>query len=108
MVVLYRNGVRLPARELLHRDPPAGYLVCRDLYTAPAWYACLFSDEEMKHETMRLMRVQLERENGGVRLYGGLEVDDRGRQDMRQAWLCTPTPPRAREILLDMLARKGG
>jgi hypothetical protein len=60
----------------------------------------------MQHEAKRLMRVQLERENAGVRLYGGLEVDRH--DEWRQAWLCTPTPARAREILLDMLEREGG
>src|SRR4051812_14788247 len=60
VVVLYRSGQRIPTRELLLREPPSGWLVCRDLYTAPAWYACLFADSDMKQETVRLMRVQLE------------------------------------------------
>jgi hypothetical protein len=42
----------------------------------------------------------LEREHGGVRVYGGLEGDAQGRPDMRQAWLCPPTSERAREIVL--------
>lgn len=108
VVVLYRGGERIPALDLLKRKPPSGWLVCRDLYTAPKWYACLFDDESMQRETMRLLHARLERENGGVRLYGGIELEDRGRQEWRQAWLCTPTPDRARDILLGMVERQGG
>jgi hypothetical protein len=108
VVVLYRVGRRIPATQLLRQEPASGWLVCRNRYTAPAWYACLFEDEGMLRESTRLMRAQLERENDGVRLYGGLEVDAQGRQEWRQAWLCTPTPARAREILLEMLEREGG
>jgi hypothetical protein len=108
VVMLYRNRQRIPARDLLKREPPSGWLVCLDRYTAPRWYACLFADEGMTRETMRLLHARLERENGGVRLYGGIEVDARGRQEWRQAWLCTPTPVRAREILLAMLENEGG
>jgi hypothetical protein len=82
--------------------------VCQDLYTAPRWYACLFGDEGMQRETMRLLHARLERENRGVRLYGGIEVDVQARQESRQAWLCTPSPVRAREILLAVLEQEGG
>jgi hypothetical protein len=108
VVVLYRSGTRIPARELLQRKHVSGFLVCLDRYTHPNWYACLFDDEKMTHEVMRLMRTNLERENGGVRLYGGLEVDAQGRRDMRQAWLCAPSPERAQEILLEMATREDG
>ena len=46
-----------------------------------------------------------------MRLYGGIEPSEptaRGQPDYRQAWLCAPTPARAREILLEMLEREGG
>jgi hypothetical protein len=98
----------MPARELLRYEPPSGFLVCRDLYTAPKWYASLFADDGMKLEAMRLLHARFERENAGVRLYGGIEVDAQGRQEWRQAWLCPPTPGRAREILLAMLEQEGG
>lgn len=107
VVVLRRRGVRIPAAELLRAEPPAGLLLCMQRYTAPAWYACLFQDEAMQKELLpRLLHARLERDNGGVRLYGGLEVDQH--QEWRQAWLCTPTPARAREILLAMLEQEGG
>jgi hypothetical protein len=108
VVVLRRRGERIPAVELLGGQPPSGWLVCLDRYTAPNWYACLFRDEQMQHEITRLLHARLERESDGVRLYGGIEVDAQGRQEWRQAWLCTPTPDRAREILLEMLQREGG
>lgn len=109
VVVLRRRGERLPAAELLRSEPPAGFLVCQDRYTAPNWYACLFADAEMTKEVLpRLLHVRLERENASVRLYGGMEVDAQGRQEWRQAWLCTPTPARAGEILLEMLEREQG
>ena len=79
-----------------------------DRYTAPQWYACLFMDATFKVEALpRLLHARLERENAGVRLYGGIEVDPQGRQQWRQAWLCTPTPERAREILIRMLQNEG-
>jgi hypothetical protein len=79
-----------------------------DRYTAPKWHAFLFRDGTFQAEVLpRLLHAELERENDGVRLYGGIEVDAQGRQELRQAWLCTPTPDRAREILLDMLNRDG-
>jgi hypothetical protein len=107
VVVLYRRGARIPAAELLKQEPPAGFLVCLDQYTYPNWYACLFRDKEMNVELLpRLLHVQLERENGGVRLYGGIVVEER--EECRQAWLCTPTPERAREILLHMLEQQSG
>jgi hypothetical protein len=72
------------------------------------WYGCLFTDATFKVEALpRLLHARLERENAGVRLYGGIEVDAQGRQQWRQAWLCTPTPARAREILLRMLETEG-
>ena len=108
VVVLRRRGVRIPPAELLRTEPPAGMLLCLDRYTAPAWYACLFRGDMQTELLPRLLRAQLERENAGVRLYGGIDVDTSGRQEHRQAWLCTPTPDRAREILLAMLERAGG
>lgn len=109
VVVLRRQGARVPAAQLLRAEPPSGFLLCMDQYTAPNWHACLFGDEEMRTELLpRLLHARLERENNGVRLYGGIEVDAQGRQEWRQAWLCTPTPERAREILVEMLGREGG
>jgi hypothetical protein len=109
VVVLRRRGERIPAAQLLRTEPPSGMLVCMDRYTQPAWYGCLFADEKMEREVLpRLMHVQLERESGGVRLYAGIEVGDRGDPDRRQAWLCTPTPARMREILLAMAEQEGG
>lgn len=109
VVVLRRRGERISAAELLRNEPPDGFLVCQDRYTTPNWYACLFGDAEMTKEVLpRLLHARLERENTGVRLYGGMEVDAQGRQEWRQAWLCTPTPARAREILLEMLEREQG
>lgn len=108
VIVLRRRGERIPAAELLGGQPHSGWLVCLDRYTAPNWYACLFRDEQMQQEIARLLHARLERESGGVRLYGGIEVDAQGRQEWRQAWLCTPTPDRAREILQDMLGREAG
>jgi hypothetical protein len=108
VIVLRRRGVRIPAAQLLKTEPPSGWLLCMDRYTAPKWHACLFRDDTFQSEALpRLLHAELERENGGVRLYGGVEVDAQGRQEFRQAWLCTPTPDRAREILLDMLNREG-
>lgn len=109
VVVLRRRGQRIRTAELLRVEPPSGWLLCMDRYTAPHWHACLFQDEGMEREVLpRLLHAVLERENAGVRLYGGMEPGDRGQRDFRQAWLCTPTPARAREILLEMLAREGG
>jgi hypothetical protein len=106
VVVLRRRGARISAADLLRQEPPSGLLLALDRYTAPHWHCCLF-DDSMKQELLpRLLHAQLERENEGVRLYGGLEVD---RNDQwRQAWLCTPTPNRAREILVAMLEERGG
>ncbi|MCC2673274.1 MAG: hypothetical protein K0R58_221 [Ramlibacter sp.] len=56
----------------------------------------------------RVLHARLARENDGVRLYGGIEPGERGQPDFRQAWLCAPTPARAREILPAMLQRQGG
>jgi hypothetical protein len=107
VVVLRRRGARIQARELLRAEPPTGWLLLLDRYTAPMWHACLFRDETLTTEALpRLMHAQLERENAGVRLYGGLEVDRH--DEFRQAWLVTPTPERAREILLQMLEAQGG
>lgn len=109
VVTLRRNGKRIPAAQLLQSRAPSGLLLCMDRYTAPKWYACLFADESMQKELLpRLLHAQLERENGGVRLYGGIEVDAQARQEWRQAWLCTPTLERAREIVLEMLDQEGG
>lgn len=110
VVVLRRHGVRIPAAQLLRTEPPAGLLLCLDRYTSPEWYACLFADDKMERELLpRLRHARLERENAGVRLLGGIEpATDRGAPDHRQAWLCTPTPARAREILLEMASREGG
>lgn len=107
VVVLRWRGERIPAAELLRTEPPSGLLVCMNRYTAPKWHACLFQSKAMDKEVLpRLMHAELERQSGGVRLYGGLQVD---RNDQwRQAWLCTPTPERAREILLGMLEQEGG
>lgn len=53
-----------------------------DQYTAPAWFACPFPDDEMQQELLpRLLHVRQERESGGARLYGGIEVDAQGRQE---------------------------
>jgi hypothetical protein len=109
VVVLRRRGARIPVAELLRTEPPSGFLVCQDQYTAPRWYACFYRDKAMRDEALpRLLHAELERENAGVRLYGGIEVDGPARQEWRQAWLCTPTPERAREILLEMLTKQGG
>lgn len=78
-----------------------------DQYTFPNWYVCLFSEKMQDELLPRLLHAQLERENAGVRLYGGIQVDAQARQEYRQAWLCTPTPERAREILLAMKEAKG-
>lgn len=109
VVVLRRRGVRIPAAELLKAEPPSGLLLAMDQYTQPDWYCCLFAGDKMDRDLLpRLMFARLERQNDGVRLYGGIEPGGRGQPDFRQAWLCTPTPARAREILLEMLAREGG
>lgn len=107
VVVLRRQGQRIPAAQLLRAEPPSGLLLCMDQYTYPAWYACLFAGKDMQAELLpRLLHVRLERENGCVRLYSGIGVES-GRE-YRQGWLCTPSPQRAREILLAMLEREGG
>jgi len=109
VVVLYRRGQRMPAAQLLEQAHPTGLLLCMDRYTSPWWHGCLFRSDKMDAELLpRLMQAQLERERGGVRLYGGIEIDAQGRQEYRQAWLCTPTPKRAREILMAMLEQEGG
>jgi hypothetical protein len=56
---------------------------------------------------MRLLHARLERENDGVRLYGGIEVDQRERQEHRQSWLCTPDGARGRSILLALAEQEG-
>lgn len=109
VIVLRRRGQRIPAAEILRTEPPSGLLLCMDRYTSPWWHACLFQDSAMDKELLpRLMHARLERENAGVRLYGGLEIDAQGRQEWRQAWLCTPTHHRARTILLELADREGG
>jgi hypothetical protein len=105
--VLRRLGKRRRARDLLLAGPIEGWLVCLDRYTAPNWYACLFKDQSMTAETMRLLHARLERENGGVRLYGGIEVDAQGRKEHRQSWLCTPDAARGRSILLALADQQG-
>lgn len=109
VVVLRRRGARIPVTKLLRSEPPAGLLLCLDRYTSPAWHACLFAGEAMQREILpRLLHCRLEREHDGVRLYGGFDIDAaKTRNEWRQAWLCTPTPQRAREILLEMAARQG-
>lgn len=109
VVVLRRRGQRIPAAELLRHEPPSGLLLALDRYTTPEWHLCLFRDDAMQTELLpRLMHARLERQNEGVRLYAGIEPGERGQRDMRQSWLCTPTPARARELLLEMLEREGG
>lgn len=95
-------GARVPAGVLLKQEHPRGFLVCLNRYTAPWWYACLFEAEDMRKEIGRLMHARLERENDGVRLYGGVEFNDQGLVEHRQAWLCVPTAERAGEILRRM------
>jgi len=107
VVVLRRRGARIPAAELLRAEPAAGWLLCLDRYTQPRWHACLFADQGMERELLpRLLHAELERENAGVRLYGGIEVDRH--EEYRQAWLCTPNPERAGQILMAMLEQEGG
>lgn len=106
VIVLRRRGVRIPAVQLLRTDPPSGLLLAMDRYTAPAWHLCLFTEGMERELLPRLLHARLERENGGVRLYGGLEVDRH--DEFRQAWLCTPDGARAREILLEMAHREMG
>lgn len=107
VVVLYRRGMRIPAAELLDAPHFTGLLVCLDRYTAPLWHARLYRSDKMDSEFLpRLMLVQLERENGGVRLYGGIEVERH--LQLRQAWLAAPSPRRAKEILLEMEEREKG
>lgn len=78
-----------------------------DRYTSPWWYACLFADADMRHEVLpRLLRVQLLRENDGVRLYQGVQVEER--VEYPQGWLCAPSAERVRQILLQMADREGG
>jgi len=104
--VLYRRGIRMHPREIMlpeHRR--TGYLVCLDRFTAPHWYACVFETPDMRKELARLLHARLERENNGVRLYGGIEVEDRGLVEHRQALLATPTEERGLEILRSMIAR---
>lgn len=108
VVVLRRRGERIPAAELLRAEPPSGFLVALDLYTAPHWHCCLFTTTMDRELLPRLLHARLERQNDGVRLYGGIEPGERGQPDFRQAWLCTPNAGRAREILLGMLEREGG
>lgn len=108
VVVLYERGERLSAERLLRRDAPTGMLLLMDAYTHPNWHACLFAEGMILELLPKLMHARLERENAGVRLYGGIEFADNGRRELRQAWLCAPTPTRATEILLDMLEREGG
>jgi hypothetical protein len=112
VVVLRRRGERIPAAELLRTEPPSGWLLCMDRFTAPDWYACLFGAESMDREVLsRLLHARLERQNDGVRLYGGIEpaeATQRGKPDYRQAWLCAPSIERAREILLAMMEQEGG
>lgn len=101
--VLYQRGVHLSPELLMQPERRrSGYLVCLDRYTQPWWYACLFEDEGMRKEVARLLHAQLERENDGVRLYGGIEFEDRGLAEHRQAWLCTRTVDRGLEILARM------
>lgn len=108
VVVLYERGERLAAERLLRRDAPTGLVLLMDQYTHPNWHACLFA-EGMRQELLpKLMHCALERENNGVRLYGGIEFAENGRREQRQAWLCAPTPKRATEILLAMLEAEGG
>ena len=104
--VLRQRGQRLPATALLRAPPPQGWLVCQDRYTAPQWYACLFTDEGMTRETHRLLHARLKRENEGVRLYVGIQVESN--QEWPQSWLCTPTPERGRDILLQLAEQEGG
>jgi len=107
VVVLYERGQRRPAAPLLDQPHPTGLLLGIDRYTTPWWQICLFCSDRMDVELLpRLIQARLERENGGGRLYGGIEVD--GHQEHRQAWLCTPTPRRVREILLAMMERETG
>jgi len=107
VVVLYRRGQRMPAAQLLEQAHPTGLLLGMERYTSPWWHICLFRSDKMDAELLpRLMHAQLERENDGVRLYGGIEVD--GHQQWRQAWLCAPSPERAKEILRAMLEREAG
>lgn len=107
VVVLYRRGTRIPGAALLKQDHLSGSLLCMDKYTYPHWHACLLSDPAVESDMLpRLLHARLERQNGGVRLYGGLEVDSRGREEWRQAWLCAGEK-RVREILQQMVEREG-
>lgn len=105
VVVLYRAGQRMSAAELLRIDHPTGSLLLMDEYTHPHWHARLLSDPAVEMDLLpRLMHAQLERENDGVRLYGGIEIERH--EEWRQAWLATPTLERAREILESMVANE--
>jgi hypothetical protein len=106
VVVLRRRGVRLTPSALLLTDPPSGLLVCQDRYTQPMWHANLFADKTMERTLLpQLMHVQLVKENAGVRQYRGTVAENL--QEFAQEWLCTPTPGRAREILLDWAEQIG-
>ncbi|NML43498.1 hypothetical protein HHL11_07045 [Ramlibacter sp. G-1-2-2] len=106
VVVLYRAGQRIPAAELLRADHLSGSLLLMDDYTHPHWHARLLSDPAVDMDLLpRLARAQLERENDGVRLYGGIEIERH--EERRQAWLVTPTLRRAEEILRAMVAQGG-
>lgn len=107
VVVMRRRGLRLSARELLTRDESHdGFLVCQNDYTFPHWYASLFDDEEMRRQTLpNLLQVQARQGEHG-RLYHGIQIEERVQYP--QAWLCTPTPEQAREILIMMMAAQSG
>ena len=107
VVVLRRRGVRIRASELLKTDPSSGFLLCMQEYTHPNWHARLYRDETFDKECLpRLNPARLARENGGVRLYRGNQVEER--VDYPQSWLCAPTPERAFEVVLAMLEQERG
>jgi hypothetical protein len=43
VVVMRRRGVRIPAADLLRREPPCGLLLALERYTALALLACSMS-----------------------------------------------------------------
>jgi len=109
VVVLRRRGFRIPTTALVVSEPPTGWLLCMDRYTHPKWHACLFADEQMQRQVLpRLLHAQLV---AGERRRAPVRRDRGGRPrpaEFLQAWLCTPTPERAREILLAMLEQEVG
>jgi hypothetical protein len=92
------RGERLPVDQVLGSGAVEGWLLCEQ--HGGQWGAALYKND-LRSNLLVLAEVRLVRQNGGVRLYQGLEWEREIRQ-WPQTWLCAPTVDVGAQILRRM------